>query len=233
MITITKKDLKLFGQIFDELAKEYDARLPIIHSRQLLEILRDFEQVPSRLLDYETITCSNEMWHETNCSKNGLIRRKVHFPASAIDTIYSGSHIGNANPLFKTSRRVCTKVSDFDPIDLSIVGSDYIQRVNYTPGKDMRFYWSQVATTEWGQKYTDHYRVVARRMLDLKGAKTVMAAIIPPGSAHLTSVHGWAFADNRLLTYEVDFIAEVFLCAMILFGNVGAQPAASFLLKFL
>ena len=35
------------------------------------------------------------------------------------------------------------------------------------------------------------------------------------------------------LTYEVDFIAEVFLCAMILFGDVGAQPAASFLLKFL
>lgn len=208
LITITKKDLKLFGQIFDELAKEYDARLPIIHSRQLLEILRDFEQVPSRLLDYETITCSNEMWHETNCSKNGLIRRKVHFPASAIDTIYSGSHIGNANPLFKTSRRVCTKVSDFDPIDLSIVGSDYIQRVNYTPGKDMRFYWSQVATTEWGQKYTDHYRVVARRMLDLKGAKTVMAAIIPPGSAHLTSVHGWAFADNRLLVLFAGLMAS-------------------------
>lgn len=148
------------------------------------------------------------MWHETNCSKNGLIRRKVHFPASAIDTIYSGSHIGNANPLFKTSRRVCTKVSDFDPIDLSIVGSDYIQRVNYTPGKDMRFYWSQVATTEWGQKYTDHYRVVARRMLDLKGAKTVMAAIIPPGSAHLTSVHGWAFADNRLLVLFAGLMAS-------------------------
>lgn len=208
LITITKKDLKLFGQIFDELAKEYDARLPIIHSRQLLEILRAFEQVPSRLLDYETITCSNEMWHETNCSKNGLIRKEVHFPASAIDTIYSGSHIGNANPLFKTSRRVCTKVSDFDPIDLSIVGSDYIQRVNYTPGKDMRFYWSQVATTEWGQKYTDHYRVVARRMLDLKGAKTVMAAIIPPGSAHLTSVHGWAFADNRLLVLFAGLMAS-------------------------
>lgn len=34
------------------------------------------------------------------------------------------------------------------------------------------------------------------------------------------------------LAHKVDFIAEIFLCTMILFGNVGAQPAASFLLKF-
>ena len=208
LIAIGQRDLKLFGQIFDELAQGSDARLPIIHSRQILEILRAFEKVPSHLLDYEDMICANEMWHETNCTKTGLIRKNVHFPVSAIDTVYSGSHIGNANPLFKTSRRVCTKVSDFDSIDLSMIGPDYIQRVNYTHGKDTKNYWSQIATTEWGQKYTDHYRVVARRMLDLKGSKTVMAAIIPPGSAHLTSIHGWAFADNKMLALFAGLMAS-------------------------
>lgn len=208
LIHLTKKDLSLFGRIFDEMAQGFDARLPIIHSRQLLEVLRAFEQVPGRLLDFEARTCANEMWHETNCTKSGLIRKSVHFPVSPEDTIYSGSHIGNANPLFKTSRRVCTKVSDFDSIDLTNIGTDYIQRVNYTHGKDTRIYWSQIATTEWGNKYTDHYRLVARRMLDLKGAKTVMAAIIPPGAAHLTSIHGWAFADDRMLVLFAGLMAS-------------------------
>ena len=33
--------------------------------------------------------------------------------------IYSGPHIGVANPLFKTSRRICRLNSDYDNIDLT------------------------------------------------------------------------------------------------------------------
>lgn len=49
----------------------------------------------------------------------------------------------------------------------------------------------------------------------------------------LSSVHSMGFRQFIFyLAHKVDFIAEIFLCTMILFGNVGAQPAASFLLKF-
>lgn len=48
----------------------------------------------------------------------------------------------------------------------------------------------------------------------------------------LSSVHSMGFRQFIFyLAHKVDFIAEIFLCTMILFGNVGAQPAASFLLK--
>ena len=45
----------------------------------------------------------------------------------------------------------------------------------------------------------------------------------------LSSVHSMGFRQFIFyLAHKVDFIAEIFLCTMILFGNVGAQPAASF-----
>ena len=49
----------------------------------------------------------------------------------------------------------------------------------------------------------------------------------------LSSVHSMGFRQFIFyLAHKVDFIAEIFLCTMMLFGNVGAQPAAAFLLKF-
>ena len=49
----------------------------------------------------------------------------------------------------------------------------------------------------------------------------------------LSPVHNTGFRPFIFyLTYEADFIAEVFLWAMILFGHICAQPAVSFLLEF-
>ena len=208
VISISRSDIKLFGKLFDEAAVNLDARLPIIHARQLLDVLRAFSRVPSRLDDFSSEFIANEMWNETNAIKNHIITRNVHFPKSNFETIYSGSHIGNANAFFKTSRSKCEKVSDFDSLDLQELPDVYWQRVNYQPDPRCSTYLSMISDLSWGGKYTDEYRLVARRMLDLKGAKTVMAAIIPPHTSHINSIHGWAFKNHRLLVLFAGLMAS-------------------------
>lgn len=41
-----------------------------------------------------------DLWNETTAQEEGFIVRNVHFPQNRIDTIYSGPHIGCANPIF-------------------------------------------------------------------------------------------------------------------------------------
>ena len=195
----TNSDIDLFGRLFDENYSDNDARLPVLHASQFLEILRAFSQAPRKLLDYGNSVVTSEMWNETSCTKSWIISKNVHFPTKLADVIYSGSHIGNANPIFKSSRAKCTKVSDFDAVDATLISSSYLQRMNYSPNLLLPEYHQLIIETPWGNKYTDNFRVVGRRMLDLKGAKTVQAAIIPPYTSHLNSIHGWAFRDSKLM----------------------------------
>ena len=208
ILHITKNDIDLFGRLFDENYTDNDARLPVLHAKQFLEILRAFSNAPKKLVDYGNEITTSEMWNETSCTKNGIITKNIHFPESAYDVIYSGSHIGNANPLFKTSRAICTKVSDFDALDLQFIQGNYFQRVNYSPCAKSDDYIRLIVDTPWGNKYSANYRLVGRRMLDLKGAKTVMASIIPPKTAHLNSIHGWAFKDIRLMVLFAGLMAS-------------------------
>ena len=61
------------------------------------------------------------MWNETGAQKDGTIIRNVHFPEDSVDLVYSGPHISVANPMFKTSRRICIFNGDYDIIDLTII----------------------------------------------------------------------------------------------------------------
>lgn len=208
VIHISKSDIDLFGKIFDGGASDGTARLPVIHSKQILNIIKAFEKAPHVLAEYENEFCANEMWHETNCTKQGIIKKEVHFPETTYDAILSGSHIGTANPLFKCSKSTCEKLTDFDAVDLTAITNSYRQRINYRPNIPIDKYAEMTAKTSWGTRYIDMYRVIARRMLDLKGAKTVMAAIVPPGIAHLTSIHGWGFKDQQIMVLYAGLLSS-------------------------
>lgn len=134
------------------------------------------------------------MWDETNAQKNGIISRSVRFPEKMIDTIYSGPHIFVANPLFKTSRRICRLNSDYDNIDLTALPNGYMQRINYQPC-DAKDYAIAVPETSWGTKCNDEYRILFRRMLNLGGERTLIGAIVPPHTGHISTMISISFRD--------------------------------------
>ena len=208
LIRVTRKELKLFAELFDEGGDWLEARLPSLYVKQLLSSLSYFNGDAKKLRDYKDRIFASQMINETLGQKSHAIKKITHFPSDLTDAIYSGSHIGNANPMFKTAKRECRLVSDFECPDLSLVPDDYLPRFNYSPDK-VHVYVGGVPTTPWGVSYTSDYRLVARRMLDLKGEKTVMCGIIPPKAGHINGVYGWIAKDTNDIVLLGGLLASI------------------------
>lgn len=188
IVCIGKSELKLFAKLFDGSNEWNKARLPIIHAKQFVEVLRQIANQSELLATHEEVACSSQLWNETTAQKDGTMIRNVHFPEGLNDTIYQGPHFGIANPLAKTSRNICVINSDYDCIDLSVISEEYIQRVNYSPACDLDEYYKRVPLTPCGNKVTDSYRIMLRRMLNQSGERTLIAAIEPPYTGHVSTV---------------------------------------------
>ncbi len=196
VITIGKKELELFAKLFDDSDEWEQARLPVIHAKTLTDILFCFENQSMTLGSIRDKLHPTEMWDETGSKNNGTIAKHEHFPSEAVSMIYSGAHIGVANPLFKTSRRNCDSRYDFDPIDLEIVPDVFLQRCKYEVACSKAEYLERMQTTCWDNAYYSNYRVASRRMLNLSGERTLMSAIIPPMTGHINTVYGLAFKEK-------------------------------------
>lgn len=215
IVSVGKKELSVFATLFDGSDNWKQARLPVIHARDYLDVLKCFVEQQTSIGTLGDAVSSSEMWHEVNDQKNGLISRDVHFPDTKTNAILSGPHIGVANPLFKTSRRICKLNSDYDPIDISQVQDDYLQRCNYSVACDLGTYQSRITSTPWGNRINDQYVVCSRKMLNLSGERTLITSIIPPDMSFINGIFGMAFNKNTALiagsmaTLPYDFFLRV------------------------
>lgn len=196
VIRIGKEELLVFSTLFDGNDQWETARLPVIHTVEFLDVLKCFVQQEKTIGNMEKDVASSEMWHEANDQKNGVIVRNVHFPENLADAIFSGPHIGVANPLFKSSRRECVLNSDYDRIDLTVVPDDYIQRINYSVATSRTEYNSKITTTPWGNMINAQYMVCSRKMLNINGERTLVTSILPPNTAFINGIFGMCFKEK-------------------------------------
>lgn len=230
VVSVTKKELSIFANLFDGSDNWKQARLPAIYSKDLMDVLKLMAKQEVTISQCDIY--SSQIWDETNAQKDGTIRRDVHFPESLQDTIYSGPHIGVANPLFKASRSVCVLNSDYDNIDLTTVGADYIQRINYSPNCDMGEYYSRLPKDSSGNPTTNYYRLIARKMLNITGERTLICGIVPPGTAHTNGLIGFEFVDldsmvcsaGTFASIPFDFFIKVMGKANLYSDNAGKLP---------
>ena len=187
VVTIGKKELLLFARLFDESDEWKQARVPVVHAEIVLDVLKIIGDYKQSLARDSVIKMATVMWDETKSQKDGISSKSCSFPSTNLDTIYSGPHIGLANPVFKTSRRVCDKNSDYDNIDLMEISDNYIQRFKYSPACSLDEY--IMKSPEHGN-YLQSYRVVMREMLNLSGERSLVPTIIPPHCGHIITVFG-------------------------------------------
>lgn len=188
IIHIEKEQLLLFANLFDGSQDWKSAKLPALHSKQIVDSLECFSKQKRTLGDLGEKVFVTEMWNETGAQKEGIIRRKVGFPETMFSLICSGPHINVANPLFKTSRRICVLNSDYDSIDLTNIPDDYKPRCNYSPSCTYHEYIARIPETSWGKKYHETYRILMRRMLNQSGERVLTCAIEPCEIAHVNTV---------------------------------------------
>ncbi|MES9811663.1 MAG: N-6 DNA methylase [Candidatus Thiodiazotropha sp.] len=207
IIDVSEIELALFAQLYDEAGTpSLQARLPALHARPLLSVLKKFAAQPRRLGDLKGEYLSLEMWHETNQQKDGTIRRDTQFPKDTSEWVLSGPHFFVGNPFYKTPNASCAKHHDYSVIDLPSLPDDYLPRTNYVPDCSLADYVDRVPKVPWversnsdQQRVVKSYRLIHRKRLSQSGERTAVPMLGAENVFHLNTVVGTNFRSLDVL----------------------------------
>jgi hypothetical protein len=212
IIHVTEEELQLFAKLYNELDTPLlEARLPAIHSQELIEVLRKFAAQPTQLSNFSGSYLSIEMWNETGTQKDGTIRRDTKFPDSINNLIFSGSHLYVGQPFYKTPREICIEKGHYDILELTAIPDDYLPRTNYVPNCDAIEYRNRTPKVPWGDHLSviDFYRLISRKMLSQSGERTLISAIAPRGCGHIDGCFSLTFEDNQKLIQSTTLSSSI------------------------
>jgi hypothetical protein len=188
VVPIDDAALGVFARLYDEPGTPaLEARLPVVRSVEILEVLRRFADTPRRLGDLGGECFFTVCFDETGAKHDGTIRHETRNPKRVGEWIVSGPHFYVGNPLYKTPREGAKLNTDYDPVDLTVITDDYLPRTNYIPACNPKDYLARTPTWR-GRSVTEFYRHVHRKMLAPTGERTLISAVVPPGPAHLLTV---------------------------------------------
>ena len=188
-----------------------EARLPALHARGLLAVLRKLATYPRHLSDVASGFCAPRHWDESNSQRDGTIVRRTDFPSGPEELVLSGPHFFVGNPLAKTPRRISSTNREYDVLDLTDLPNDYLPRTNYLPGCPPVEYLGRTPQVSWLEgrppsrsPTTHYYRVLNRELVGPSNERTFISAIAPRRAAMIHTVMATAFRD---LSTCVDFAA--------------------------
>ena len=211
------------------------ATLPVLHSKELLRVVRKMSDYPDRLSKIAGRYSSFEMWHETNQKNDGTMSERSSdcFPDSLPEFIYSGPHIDVGAPFFKSARRVCREKADYDVLDLETIADDYLPRAKYVRAIDRTEYVNRVPRVKFplsdssGEKsrLTHYYRMCHRTMLSQGRERTLVSSIAPPDVANINTAATTAFMSSSDL---IDVVGSFMSLPLDFYvkstGNPKADP---------
>lgn len=206
ILEVDPKALDLFAALYDDdETPSKQARLPTLHSRQMLPALECF--VGARVMgDLDDVKAS-KMFDESMACKQGTIQRAepAVFPDTPSDLILSGPHFHVGIPLFQTPRHHCSTHRAYDQLDLLELPEDYLPRTNYVPACTPAEYAARTPKVPWGQKtgITSFYRVITSRAIGPDGERTLQPAISIAPAGHIDGVYSYAFANTEDLLSTV------------------------------
>jgi len=223
-VKITLEELALFGQLLEEEGTPPEqARLPQIHSRQLIEVIRKIVKAPKRLQDLKGQYFATEMFHESNSQRDGIITRQddpSFEPQTPEEWVVSGPHFFVGTSFYRSPRETCTQHHHYDDIDLTEIPEDYLPRAVYRPGDESgslhAFHQKIPGWPNKDSKITERYRYVNRRRCDPATERSLISAIVPAGASHTNPVLSVTFQKHR---------------DMLIFSSVTYSVVADFLIK--
>lgn len=212
IVTVGNKELKLFALLLDNENTNYvEARLPSVHSIQVLDVLFKFSSVTKRLYNLKDELYLTPFLDETASQKKGIIKKDTQFVSDINNFIYCGPNIGVSNPLYKTPRKIYRKNSDYDNLDLTNILSDksYLPRTNYVPCELNEFIEGLPKVFYLNDNITQYYKVASRKMLSLTGERTLISGIMPRGASHINSLFSITSKDETKLGYIVALFSSI------------------------
>jgi len=209
VVHVNEATLALFAKLYDPPGTPArEARLPVVHSAEILSVLRKLAAAPRKLGGLQGEYFATVCFDETYAQRDGTIRRETRFATSPAEWVVSGPHFYVGTPFNKTPNEGCSHNQDYSPIDLMTLPADYLPRTNYVPACDAAEY--ERRTPHWeGVPVTRLYRHVHRRMAPPTGERTLAIALVPPGMAHTHTVISAAYSSSEELVESVGLFSSI------------------------
>ena len=217
IINIDEKKLKLFVQLYEQKKTPFlKARLPILHSEQILSVLEKISSCVLRLAYLNKNYFCTVMFDETNSQKRGIIKQESCFPKSSGQWIVSGPHIHISNPLYQTPKYICNTHRAYDLLDLLTISDDYLPRNKYIINCSENDYKQiinkiNLEVEDEKKSVTNYYRLAFRRRLNHSAERSLMPAILPKKTAHIHPIISITFLNLS------DLLRFSGLCSSIVF----------------
>ncbi|HBP04118.1 class I SAM-dependent DNA methyltransferase [Pseudomonas aeruginosa] len=207
VVEVDENVLTTFAKLYDAPGTPpLQARLPAVHSRELVSVLEKFAHVPRRLGDLGKEKFSTQHWNETGAQLDNTIRRETGFVGRPEDFVLSGPHFYAGNPLSKTPKAICETHKAYDTLDLETLPNNYLPRSNYRPACSPTEYARRIPRVSWVEEgeteakpATAYYRHVNREMITPPGERTLLTVLVPPQLGHINTVLGTAFQSIKTL----------------------------------
>jgi hypothetical protein len=148
-------------------------------------------------------------YDEGQAKKLGLIKAFPSLPESFAEVVIQGSHFAIATPFAKQPNAPFRFAKDWISWDLRNLAATAIPRTVYVRATSKDEYFSQ--QDRWdGRKYTEFYRLAWRCMIDPKSTeRSLFAALIPPGPAHVDAVNSLAMRSDRQTVLAAAFWSSI------------------------
>jgi hypothetical protein len=168
-------------------------------------------------------------WDESIDRKKGMFEVRWGKVASWKDVIFQGPHLFVANPFYKSPNETMLHNQDWSAIDLEVLPIDALPITSYKPAVSAAKY--DAAYAHWGQKRIPargQYRVAWRNMAGNANERTLIAAIIPPGAAHIHGVTSLgALSDSQILVAVSGMLSSFLLDFSVRSAPKGTISAAT------
>lgn len=207
IIEVSEAVLRTFAKLYDAPGTPFlQARLPAVHSRELVSVLEKFAHATRRLGDLGDDIYCTQLWNESIAQADGTIRRETGFVSRPEDLVLSGPHFYVGTPLSKTPRAICTEKGHYDTLDLEHLPDHYLPRSNYRPACSTDEYARRMPRVSWVEEgeteakpVTAYYRVISRRGLSISGERTLLASVATRDVCHIDGVFSVALKDQHLV----------------------------------
>ncbi|RAO27754.1 hypothetical protein PSN13_05642 [Micromonospora saelicesensis] len=167
-------------------------------------------------------------YHETGARAEGVIKYQVGRVSDLHGLVLQGSHFAISTPFSKEPSQPFRGNKDWAPFDLGRLGRSLLPRTTYVMS-DLEAR-TRAGQDSWdGRRYTDFYRLFWRRMIDPKSTeRSLFAALVPPGPAHVHAVHSLALETNTETALTTGFWSSLPMDYLLrITGRADLTPSAA------
>jgi hypothetical protein len=194
IVNIDSKSLASLSNSGDSSDSEQN-KLPVIHGQIEFKVLTILAKHEKKIRNLKCLYWYR--FYESDASREGLIKRRPGSTRTIAHACLTGPNIFVGNPAYKAPNIPCKNNRDFYDIDLTRTPENFFpDTVFQTTEKGLKS--SEYRTqTPWGTFHCEEFRIIARQMVSITGARTLSSALIPPGPSHVHSMISISFENQK------------------------------------